>query len=208
MRKYRPSIDTVNAGQIMVEGQRLRSTAGTNPTTWRFGVQPLAGDAPMKIASLNDLFVHTLKDIYFAERQIVKALPKMVKAADSKELAKALESHLEETKEQVARLEEVFKIVGVKAEGEKCPAIEGILKEADELMGSIKDADTRDAAMIGAVQAVEHYEITRYGTLVSWGELLGLKDAVKLLSATLKEEHNADSKLTKIGESKLNKQAA
>jgi ferritin-like metal-binding protein YciE len=162
----------------------------------------------MKIANLNDLFVHTLKDIYFAERQIVKALPKMVKASDSKELAKAFESHLEETKEQVARLEEVFKLLGVKAEGEKCPAIEGILEEAEDLMSSIKDADTRDAAMIGAAQAVEHYEITRYGTLVSWGELLDLKDAVKLLSATLKEEHNADSKLTKIAETKLNKQAA
>jgi ferritin-like metal-binding protein YciE len=132
----------------------------------------------------------------------------MVKAADSKELAKAFESHLEETKEQVARLEKVFELLGTRAEGEKCPAIEGILKEAEELMGSIKDADTRDAAMIGAAQAVEHYEITRYGTLVSWGELLDLKDAVKLLSATLKEEHNADSKLTRIAESKLNKQAA
>jgi len=162
----------------------------------------------MKIDNLNDLFVHTLKDIYFAERKIVKALPKMVKAADSKELAKVFESHLGETKEQIARLEEVFKLIGTKAEGAECPAIEGILEEAEELMGDIEDADTLDAAMIAAAQAVEHYEITRYGTLVSWGKLLGLKDAVKLLSATLKEEHNADSKLTKIAESKLNKQAA
>jgi ferritin-like metal-binding protein YciE len=162
----------------------------------------------MKVENLNDLFVHTLKDIYFAERQIVKELPKMAKAADSQELAKALENHLEETKEQVSRLEQVFKLVGVKAEGEKCPAIEGILKEAKELLETIKDPDTRDAAMIGAAQAVEHYEITRYGTLVSWGKLLGLKDAVKLLSTTLKEEHDADSKLTKIAESKLNKEAA
>jgi ferritin-like metal-binding protein YciE len=162
----------------------------------------------MKVENLNDLFVHTLKDIYFAERQIVKELPKMVKAADSEDLAKALQNHLEETKEQVARLEQVFKLVGAKAEGEECPAIEGILEEAKELMETIKDPDTRDAAMIGAAQAVEHYEITRYGTLVSWGKLLGLKDAVKLLSATLKEEHDADSKLTKIAESKLNKQAA
>ncbi len=162
----------------------------------------------MKIKNLNDLFVHTLKDIYFAEKQIVKALPKMVKTADSKELAKALEAHLEETKEQVSRLEKVFKLVGEKAAGEECPAIEGILKEAEELMGEIKDPDTRDAAMIGAAQAVEHYEITRYGTLVAWGELLGFKDAAKLLAATLKEEHAADSKLTKIAETKLNKEAA
>jgi len=162
----------------------------------------------MKVTDLNDLFLHTLKDIYFAERQIIKALPKMVKAADSKELAKAFEKHLEETKEHVSRLEDVFKSLGTKAEGAECPAIEGIIKEAEELMSEIKDADTRDAAMIAAAQTVEHYEITRYGTLVSWGRLLGLKNAVKLLSATLKEEHNADAKLTKIAESKLNKEAA
>lgn len=162
----------------------------------------------MKIENLSDLFVHTVKDVYFAERQILKALPNMVKAADSKELAKAFESHLEETKEQVVRLEKVFKLLGKKPEGEKCPAIEGILKEADELMGEIKDPDTKDAAMIAAAQAVEHYEITRYGTLVSWAELLDLPEAAKLLSATLKEEHAADSKLTKLAEGKLNKQAA
>jgi ferritin-like metal-binding protein YciE len=162
----------------------------------------------MKVENLNDLFVHTLKDIYYAEQQIVKALPKMVKASDSKELAKAFDSHLAETKEQIKRLDEAFKLVEVKAKGEKCPAIDGILKEAEELMSEIKDPDTRDAAMIAAAQAVEHYEITRYGTLVSWGQLLGLKDVVKLLSETLKEEHNADSKLTKIAESKLNKEAA
>ncbi len=162
----------------------------------------------MNVTNLNDLFLHTLKDIYFAERQIVKALPKMVKSADSKELVNVFQSHLEETKDQVRRLEDVFKMLGKKAEGEECPAIEGILKEAEELMDSIKDPDTRDAAMIAAAQAVEHYEITRYGTLVSWGKLLGLKDAVKPLSVTLKEEHAADAKLTKIAEGKLNKEAA
>lgn len=162
----------------------------------------------MKIENLSDLFVHTVKDIYFAERQILKALPKMVKAADSKELAKVFESHLEETKEQVVRLENVFKLLGKKPEGEECPAIEGIIEEAEELMDEIKDPDTRDAAMIAAAQAVEHYEITRYGTLVSWAKLLDLPDAAKLLSATLKEEHTADSKLNKLAEGKLNKQAA
>jgi ferritin-like metal-binding protein YciE len=162
----------------------------------------------MKVANLEDLFLHTLQDIYFAENQILKALPKMIKAADSKELGKALSSHLEETKEHVTRLEQVFELIGEKAKAEKCPAIEGIIKEADELMKEIKDADTRDAAMIAAAQAVEHYEITRYGTLVSWGKLLGKKDAVTLLSATLKEEYAADDKLTKIAESKLNKEAA
>jgi ferritin-like metal-binding protein YciE len=162
----------------------------------------------MKIKNLSDLFEHTLKDIYYAEKQIVKALPKMAKAADSPELARAFESHLQETKEHIVRLEKVFEILGKKAVGEKCPAIDGILTEGEEMMKEIKDPDTRDAAMIADAQSVEHYEITRYGTLVSWGELLGNKDAVKLLSATLKEEHGADSKLNKLAESKLNKQAA
>jgi ferritin-like metal-binding protein YciE len=162
----------------------------------------------MKIENLSDLFLHTLKDIYYAEKQIVKALPKMAKAADAKELARAFDSHLEETKGQIERLEEVFKLLGKKPAGEKCPAIDGILEEGEELMSEIKDPDTRDAAMIAAAQAVEHYEITRYGTLVSWAELLGLSDAGKLLSATLKEEHSADSKLNKLAEGKLNKQAA
>jgi ferritin-like metal-binding protein YciE len=162
----------------------------------------------MKIENLENLFLHTLEDIYFAENALTKAIPKMAKAADSAELAKAFEAHLAETKEHVKRLEQVFKSLGQKAEGEECPAIEGILEEAEELMGEIKDPDTRDAAMIAAAQAVEHYEITRYGTLVSWAKLLGHKDAQKLLEATLKEEYAADKKLTKIAESKLNKEAA
>lgn len=162
----------------------------------------------MKVANLEDLFLHTLQDIYFAENQILKALPKMIKTADAKELGRALSAHLEETKEHVSRLEKVFDLLGQKAKAEKCPAIEGIIKEADELMKDIKDPDTRDAAMIAAAQAVEHYEITRYGTLVSWGKLLGRKEAVTLLSDTLKEEYAADDKLTKIAESKLNQQAA
>jgi len=162
----------------------------------------------MKVENLSDLFVHTLKDIYFAENQIIKALPKMAKASDSKELARAFDNHLEETKEQVARLDQIFKLLGKRAEGEKCPAIEGILKEGEDLMKHIKDPDTRDAAMLAAAQAVEHYEITRYGTLISWGGLLDLPDVVKLLSMTLKEEYGADSKLSKLAESKLNREAA
>jgi len=162
----------------------------------------------MKIENLSDLFLHTLKDVYFAEKQIVKALPKMIAAADSKELARALDKHLEETKGQVGRLDDVFKLLGKKPAGEECPGIEGILKEGEDLMQQIKDPDTRDAAMIAAAQAVEHYEITRYGTLVSWSELLDLPEAGELLAATLKEEHAADSKLNKLAEGKLNKQAA
>ncbi len=162
----------------------------------------------MKIENLNDLFLHTLQDIYFAEKQIVKALPKMMKKTDSPELGKAFESHLAETEEQVTRLEQVFEMLGQKPKATKCPAIEGIIEEANELIADIKDPDTRDAGMIAAAQAVEHYEITRYGTLVSWAEMLGMQDAAKVLGQTLKEEYGADQKLTKLAESRLNKEAA
>lgn len=161
----------------------------------------------MKIEKLSDLFLHTLQDIYFAEKNILKALPKMIKTADSGELAKALKAHMAETEEHVTRLEQVFGMVGQKPKATKCPAILGILDEAKELMSEIKDPDTRDAAMIAAGQAVEHYEITRYGTLVSWANLLGLTSAAKTLEKTLKEEHAADAKLTKIAESHLNAEA-
>lgn len=161
----------------------------------------------MKIEKLSDLFLHTLQDIYFAEKHIVKALPKMIKTADAKELATVFTAHLGETKHQIERLESVFEMLGKKPKASKCPAILGILEEAKELMTEIKDADTRDAAMIAAAQAVEHYEITRYGTLVSWANLLGMPKAAKVLGETLKEEHGADSKLTKIAESHLNSEA-
>lgn len=162
----------------------------------------------MKVENLEDLFNHTLEDIYFAETKLVKALPKMAKAADSAQLAKAFMGHLEETKEHVTRLEEVFSKLGRKPKATECPAIKGILAEGEELMSEIKDADTRDAAMIAAGQAAEHYEITRYGTLVSWAKLLGHKDLATILEKTLKEEYAADDKLTKLAESKLNKEAA
>ena len=122
----------------------------------------------MKIENLEDLFNHTLEDVYFAETKLVKALPKMAKASDSPALAKAFMGHLEETKEHVTRLEQVFKMLERKAKATECPAIKGILEEGEELMKEVKDPDTRDAAMIGAGQAAEHYEITRYGTLISW----------------------------------------
>ena len=162
----------------------------------------------MKIENLNDLFHHTLQDIYYAEKKVVKALPKMVKKTDSPALAKAFDGHLAETEEQIVRLEKVFELIGEKAKATKCPAIDGILEEAEELMSEIKDPDTRDAAMIAAAQAVEHYEITRYGTLISWAGLLGMSEAAKILGETLKEEYGADQKLTKLAESRLNKEAA
>jgi ferritin-like metal-binding protein YciE len=162
----------------------------------------------MKITNLEDLFNHTLEDIYYAETKLVKALPKMAKASDSATLSKAFMGHLEETREHIVRLEEVFSKLGRKPKATECPAIKGILEEGEELMSEIKDADTRDAAMIAAGQAAEHYEITRYGTLVSWAKLLGHKDLATILEKTLKEEYAADDKLTKLAESKLNKEAA
>ena len=131
----------------------------------------------------------------------------MMRAADSSELAKTFDGHLAETKEHVMRLEQVFELLGQKPKASKCPAIEGILEEAQDLMGEIKDRDTRDAAMIAAAQAVEHYEITGYGTLVSWANLLGQPGVAKVLGKTLKEEHMADAKLTKIAERHLNTEA-
>lgn len=162
----------------------------------------------MSISSLQDLFIHTLKDVYFAENLIVKKLPAMVKQASAAPLKKAFEDHLEETRTQVSRLDAVFDILGEKPEAEECPAIEGIIAEAEELMGEITNAKTRDAALIAAGQAVEHYEITRYGTLVSWAKELGHQEVLGHLRETLAEEKDADNKLMRLGEDQLNKKAA
>jgi ferritin-like metal-binding protein YciE len=158
--------------------------------------------------NLKDLFLHTLKDVYYAENQIVKALPKMAQKASSSELKKGFEEHLKQTREQVKRLDQVFKMCGEKASGEQCPGIDGILEEGEKLMKEIKDNDTRDAAMIAAAQAVEHYEIARYGTMIAWAKQLGMKEAAGLLEQTLEQEYNADRTLTELAESSLNRQAA
>ena len=162
----------------------------------------------MSVKSLDDLFLHTLKDVYYAEKQIVKALPKMAKKAGSPDLKAAFEQHLEETKGHVTNLESVFEAIGKKPSAVKCDAIVGILHEATELMDEVEDADTLDAAMLAAAQAVEHYEIASYGTLIAWAGTLGHKDAVKMLESTLAEEKAADEKLSKLGSSKVNKKAA
>ena len=158
--------------------------------------------------SLEDLFLHHLKDVYYAEKQIQKALPKMAKKTDSDKLQKAFDDHLKETEGQVERLEQVFEIFGQKAKGETCPAIEGIIKEGEEGIKDSKDPDVRDAAMIADAQAVEHYEITRYGTLIAWAKQLGKNDAAKLLQETLDQEYKADQLLSKLAEGQLNKEAA
>ncbi len=160
------------------------------------------------IKTMNDLFVHQLRDIYYAESQILKALPKMIDKATSRELKDGFSGHLEQTKTHVTRLEQVFEMLDLNAEGVDCPAIDGIIKEADEVSGEVEDKRVLDAALIAAAQAVEHYEITRYGTLATWADEAGRSDCAKLLRETLKEEEATDQKLTKIAETKVNLRAA
>src|SRR5688572_10226622 len=150
----------------------------------------------MAVKTLEDLFVETLKDIYYAEKHILKALPGMVRKAGDAKLKDALETHRKETEGQIERLEQVFKLMDVPARGKKCDAIEGILAEAKEHMEDIEDAQVLDAGMIGSAQAVEHYEITRYGTLIAWAHQIGRDDAIALLEANLEEEKNADALLS------------
>ncbi len=160
------------------------------------------------IKTMDDLFVHTLRDIYYAENQILKALPTMIEKATSEQLRAGFETHLRETKGQVARLEQVFKLHGVSISGVNCPAIDGILTEADEITGEVEDKAVLDAALVAAAQAVEHYEITRYGTLVAWAKQLGRNDCAALLQQNLEEEKATDVKLTALAERSLNRRAA
>lgn len=162
----------------------------------------------MKTKALDDLFHDTLRDIYYAERQILKALPKMARGAQSDELRAAFEAHREETETHVERLQEVFELMGKRARGKTCPAIDGIIEEGEEIMASFKDSPALDAGLVSAAQAVEHYEITRYGTLKRWAEVLGMKEAAALLSKTLDEESATDEKLTGIADQSANPEAA
>ncbi len=160
------------------------------------------------IKTMNDLFVHTLKDIYYAENQIAKALPDMIEKATDSGLKQGFQAHLGETKNHIQRLEQVFKLHGVKIEGVDCPAIDGILEEAEEIAGEIEDKAVLDAALIAAAQAVEHYEMTRYGTLIAWAKQLGRPDCASILEQNLKEEKAADMKLTGLAERGINAKAA
>jgi ferritin-like metal-binding protein YciE len=162
-----------------------------------------------KMKSLEDLFINLLKDMYYAEKQILKALPKMAKQADSAELRRAFEHHLKETEGQVERLEKVFALCDTKAAGKTCPGHQGHpRRRAEEDMKEATDADVLDAGMIADSQAVEHYEIARYGTLIAWANQLGMKEAATLLNQTLDQEYNADRTLTELAEGSLNRQAA
>jgi ferritin-like metal-binding protein YciE len=160
------------------------------------------------IKSMDDLFLHVVQDIYYAENQIMKALPDMVSKATNRDLTAAFKSHLQETEKQIARLEQVFKLLDQAPKGTACPAIDGIIKEANEIASEIEDKKVLDAALIAAAQAVEHYEITRYGTLIAWAGDLGQDAIAKLLNTTLKGEKAADKKLSGIAEKKVNLKAA
>jgi ferritin-like metal-binding protein YciE len=160
------------------------------------------------IKTLDDLFVHTLQDIYYAEQQIVKNLPTMAEKAANQQLRSAFESHLAETKNQVKRLEQVFNQLGQPAKGVTCQAIDGILGEAKEIIGDCDDDAVCDAAMLAAAQAVEHYEIARYGTLIAFAHQLGKRDCAEILGQTLAEEKAADHKLSTIADSTINRKAA
>ena len=160
------------------------------------------------IKTLDDLFVHTLQDIYYAENQITKNLPTMVEKASNPELKAAFKHHLTETEGHVKRLEQVFQMHGQPVKGVTCAAMDGILAEAKEVIGDCNDAQVLDAAMLASAQAVEHYEMTRYGSLIAYATQLGRQDCASVLKQTLEEEKAADQKLTKIAESRVNKQAA
>ncbi|PYE83679.1 ferritin-like domain-containing protein [Pseudoroseicyclus aestuarii] len=159
------------------------------------------------IQTMDDLYTHALQDIYYAEQQIVKALPKMIGKTTSPALKTAFESHLEESKTHVSRLEQAFELLGQKAKGATCPAIDGIIKEANEVAGDIGDPKVLDAALAFAAQGVEHYEITRYGSLIAWSRELNHPEVAALLQQTLAEEKAADQKLTDLAENGLNKAA-
>jgi ferritin-like metal-binding protein YciE len=163
---------------------------------------------PAKQKTLDDLFLETLKDMYHAEKQLMRALPKMAKAADSDELRQAFETHRDETEGQIARLEQVFEMRRQAARGKPCEAMQGIVEESKEIMEDFKGSDALDAGLLAAAQAVEHYEISRYGTLKTWATQLGMKDAAKLLDETLAEEKKTDALLTKLAESSANRKAA
>jgi ferritin-like metal-binding protein YciE len=172
------------------------------------GRQPM-GLITKDIQNMDDLLLHGLQDIYYAENQIVKALPKLIDKATNRDLTKGLKDHLEETKNQIQRLDQAFKKLGKQPEGVKCPAIDGLIEEGDEIAGEVADKDVLDAAIVGAAQAVEHYEMARYGTLIAWAESLGHDDIVRFLITNLNEEKAADKKLSTVALRKgVNRKAA
>jgi ferritin-like metal-binding protein YciE len=160
------------------------------------------------IKTMDDLYKHQLQDIYYAEKQITKGLTEMIAKANNASLKQAFQKHLGETEQQIKRLDEAFRMLGQEPKGTTCPAIDGIISEARELISDCGDPDVCDAAMIAAAQAVEHYEITRYGTLITWSKQLGKNDVARVLEQTLNEEKATDKALTSLAEASINRKAA
>lgn len=160
------------------------------------------------VKSMDDLFLHTLKDIYYAEKLILRSLPKMIKQAQTPELKQAFEKHKDETEGQIERLEQIFEECEAPARGVRCEAMDGIIAEAKDIMEEVDEPDLRDAGMLAAAQTVEHYEIARYGTLIAWAQQLGMKNAVKLLQQTLEEEKKTDKLLSELAMKRVNQSAA
>ena len=161
----------------------------------------------MKSKELDALFIEALKDIYYAERKILRALPKMARAAQSEQLKAAFQQHREETEGHKERLDQVFEMLGRRPQGKTCPAIDGIIEEGEEVMDTFKGTPALDAGLVAAAQAVEHYEMARYGTLCAWAKVLGMDDAVTVLSQTLEEEKKTDQTLNQLAESEINQTA-
>jgi ferritin-like metal-binding protein YciE len=183
-----------------------RFPLGTNVGPERCSESPNPERAAMN--NLEQLFEETLRDIYYAEKAILKNLPKMAKKASSEDLAAAFDSHVDQTEVHVERLEKIFEMIGKAPRGKRCPAMDGLAEEAAEVMQEAKDDTVRDAGMLAAAQSVEHYEISRYGTLAAWAEKLGMSDAVKLLESTLQEEKDTDLKLSELAMSEINLEAS
>jgi ferritin-like metal-binding protein YciE len=194
---------------VFVIVYQITNTSGTNAQSLVLAPRQVnQRSLIMADKDLSELFVDTLKDIYYAEKQIYKSLPKMAKAANSDQLRAAFEKHHDETEGQIGRLEQIFELIGKPARGKKCDAIEGILDEGKEIMDEYADTPALDAGLLAAAQAVEHYEISRYGTLKTWAAKLGHQDAVKLLDETLAEEKKTDDALSKLALSAVNAEAA
>jgi ferritin-like metal-binding protein YciE len=195
--------DTMTLPSVVRPGKSLPS-----PQTMKNKEPKAMGLFTKDIKNMEGLFLHTLQDIYYAEKQIVKALPDMVKKATDPQIKQGFQTHLGETENHVKRLEQVFQLIGKKAQGVDCPAIDGFIKEANEVAGEVEKKTVLDAALIAAAQAVEHYEMTRYGTLISWAKQLGHNDVVMLLQQTLDEEKITDKRLSSMAEGQVNRKAA
>jgi ferritin-like metal-binding protein YciE len=203
----RPCIQPVSAGIGKQDMALRRATSGRASCSQNKGLRAM-GLFSKDIKTMDDLFVHQLQDIYYAEQQLVKALPKMAEKATDPQLKQGFLTHLDETKTHVQRLQQVFEMHGLKAKAVDCPAIDGIIEEADEVAGEVDDKNVLDAALINAAQAAEHYEIVRYGSLIAWARQLGRSDCATILQKTLDEEKTTDKKLTSLAEGKVNLKAA